>query len=71
MWGCKRVILRDTITAAQVAEQQGRYLAKQFNALAKDRNAEIKPFVYKHLGSMASIGGPLHCLLHIISVCQA
>ncbi|KAL3148596.1 hypothetical protein ABBQ38_014024 [Trebouxia sp. C0009 RCD-2024] len=42
---------------AQVAEQQGKYLARTFNALAKDPNAKIEPFSYKHLGSMASIGG--------------
>ena len=40
----------------QVAEQQGKYLAKSFNALAKDANAHIEPFNYRHMGSMASIG---------------
>ena len=40
----------------QVAEQQGKYLARTFNALAKDPNAKIGPFSYKHMGSMASIG---------------
>ena len=40
----------------QVAEQQGKYLARTFNALAKDPKAHIEPFNYKHLGSMASIG---------------
>ena len=40
----------------QVAEQQGKYLARTFNALAKDPNAKIEPFSYKHMGSMASIG---------------
>ncbi|DBB14410.1 hypothetical protein WJX82_007842 [Trebouxia sp. C0006] len=42
---------------AQVAEQQGKYLAKAFNKLAKDPSAKIAPFNYKHMGSMASIGG--------------
>ena len=40
----------------QVAEQQGKYLARTFTALAKDPNAKIEPFSYKHMGSMASIG---------------
>lgn len=40
----------------QVAEQQGKYLAKAFNKLAKDPSAKIAPFNYKHMGSMASIG---------------
>jgi len=39
-----------------VAEQQGKYLAKAFNKLAKDPSANIEPFNYKHMGSMASIG---------------
>ena len=40
----------------QVAEQQGKYLAKAFNKLAKDPSAKIDPFNYRHMGSMASIG---------------
>ena len=39
-----------------MAEQQGKYLAKAFNKLAKDPSANIEPFDYKHMGSMASIG---------------
>lgn len=58
---------------AQVAEQQGRYLARTLNEAAakaagkqpdeKGRHplelalAEAQPFAYKHLGSMASVGG--------------
>ncbi|KAL4457622.1 hypothetical protein ABPG75_012487 [Micractinium tetrahymenae] len=43
---------------AQVAEQQGKYLARVLNeAAAKLEPAEPRPFVYKHLGSMASLGG--------------
>lgn len=40
---------------AQVAAQEGKYLAKQFNAMAK--NEPIVPFKYHHLGSFAYIGG--------------
>lgn len=50
--------------ALQVAEQQGRYLAGVLNEEAKPPAASSgvtrKPpseFVYKHLGSMASMGG--------------
>lgn len=43
---------------AQVAEQQGKYLARVLNASARSLEAqEPPPFAYKHLGSMASIGG--------------
>ncbi|EIE24104.1 mitochondrial type-II NADH dehydrogenase [Coccomyxa subellipsoidea C-169] len=46
---------------AQVAEQQGMYLAKQLNAAAKARVGkeeapQWKPFEYHHLGSMALVG---------------
>ncbi|XP_057548870.1 internal alternative NAD(P)H-ubiquinone oxidoreductase A1, mitochondrial-like [Amaranthus tricolor] len=50
---------------AQVAERQGKYLAKSLNQLGKagggraNSAANIdmgEPFVYKHLGSMATIG---------------
>lgn len=49
----------------QVAERQGKYLAKSLNQLGKagggraNSAANIdmgEPFVYKHLGSMATIG---------------
>lgn len=39
---------------AQPAIQQGNYLAKNFNRLSDQEN--IKPFMYKNLGSMATIG---------------
>ena len=59
----------------QVAEQQGKYLARSFNALAKDANAHIEPFNYRHMGSMASIG-TLHmheisCIFLVQHMCQA
>lgn len=50
----------------QVAERQGKYIAKALNSLepAKGRASKAiekppstdEPFVYKHLGSMATIG---------------
>ncbi|KAH7314698.1 hypothetical protein KP509_21G016500 [Ceratopteris richardii] len=49
---------------AQVAERQGKYLAKELNRIAKASggyagstvSVEGPPFVYTHLGSMASVG---------------
>ncbi|BDA46213.1 Internal alternative NAD(P)H-ubiquinone oxidoreductase A1 [Coccomyxa sp. Obi] len=46
---------------AQVAEQQGKYLAKQLNTAAKAQKAgqeppKCEPFKYHHLGSMALVG---------------
>jgi NADH dehydrogenase FAD-containing subunit len=57
---------------AQVAEQQGKYLASILNAEARNLNptlgegggaqgsgsgGELQPFKYRHLGSMATVGG--------------
>uniref|UniRef100_A0A383VNM9 NADH:ubiquinone reductase (non-electrogenic) n=1 Tax=Tetradesmus obliquus TaxID=3088 RepID=A0A383VNM9_TETOB len=57
---------------AQVAEQQGKYLASVLNAEARNLNptqgegggaqgsgsgGELQPFKYRHLGSMATVGG--------------
>lgn len=39
---------------SQVAQQEGRYLAKSLNALAKEK--PIKPFIYHHKGMLAYIG---------------
>lgn len=57
---------RQTLPAlAQVAERQGKYLANQLNRIGKAGGGRAKsgkdidfgePFVYKHLGSMASVG---------------
>eukprot|EP00891_Asterochloris_glomerata_P000602 jgi/Astpho2/602/fgenesh1_pg.00013_%23_29_t len=43
---------------AQVAEQQGAYLAKELNKLAqgKSQAAAMPPFEFKQLGSMAQVG---------------
>lgn len=51
----------ERLGAMQVAEQQGRYLAKLLNKVAADEDGKIDPssekgFQYMHLGSMASIG---------------
>lgn len=49
----------------QVAERQGKYLANELNRVGKASGGHAnaakdidlgKPFVYKHLGSMATIG---------------
>ncbi len=45
-----------------MAEQQGRYLARCLNDEAKAGDAgsvQLKPFVYKQLGAMASVGARL------------
>ena len=48
---------------AQVANQQGEYLAKELNAQGRARRngnekpAPTKPFEYVHLGSFATLGG--------------
>ncbi|KAK7252191.1 hypothetical protein RIF29_35974 [Crotalaria pallida] len=50
---------------AQVAEREGKYLVELFNKIGKQNGAKAfsakdiplgEPFVYKHLGSMASVG---------------
>ena len=60
----------------QVAEQQGKYLAKQLNRDAQAQKAKEKPlqwppFKYHHLGSMALVGEGNPCITstsHHISV---
>lgn len=51
---------------AQVAEREGKFLVELFNKIGKQnggkafcaKNVHIgEPFIYKHLGSMASVGG--------------
>ncbi|CAI5458123.1 unnamed protein product [Closterium sp. Yama58-4] len=54
------------LKCAQVAERQGRYLAVRFNRMGKagagkagageGGGGEEQPFVYRHLGSMATVG---------------
>lgn len=47
------------IKLQQVAEQQGRYLARVLNEEAKAGAQPYTPpsFTYRHLGSMATVGG--------------
>ena len=42
----------------QVAEQQGKYLAKHLNEQATNPSiaAKHEPFKYRHMGSMATVG---------------
>ena len=49
----------------QVAERQGKYLVELFNRIGKENGGKAwsgkdigmgEPFVYRHLGSMASVG---------------
>lgn len=40
---------------AQVASQQGKYVAHFLNNLAKNKPND-SPFIYKHLGSLAYVG---------------
>jgi NADH:quinone reductase (non-electrogenic) len=40
---------------SQVAQQQGKYLARVLNARLE--NKEVKPFTYRHLGMLAYVGG--------------
>lgn len=49
----------------QVAEREGKYLVELFNSIGKQNGGKAlsakdiplgDPFVYKHLGSMASVG---------------
>lgn len=49
----------------QVAERQGKFLVELFNRIGKENGGKAlsgkdipmgEPFVYKHLGSMASVG---------------
>ena len=43
-------------TLAAVASRQGKHLAKKINRQLAGQPDDIGPFVYKHLGSMASLG---------------
>ena len=41
---------------AQVAERQGRYLAKALSLYAQGRDHEVKPFSWSNLGMLAYVG---------------
>jgi len=51
---------------AQVAEQQGKYLAKCLNDEARGHGGTHKPFVYHHLGSMASLGACADPVIYVL-----
>lgn len=54
----------------QVAEQQGKYLAKSFNAKAASKSEATKPFVWKRLGAMATLGLSHRLLCHQGEACR-
>ena len=51
---CSRMVHQDLPPTAQVAQQQGKHLARYLNR--KARGKETKPFAYRHMGMMAYIG---------------
>jgi NADH:ubiquinone reductase (non-electrogenic) len=60
-----KIVSLDFFTLEQVAERQGKYLARQLNRVMEagggHANSKVEidvgpPFVYKHLGSMATVG---------------
>ena len=58
MGDCSVVEGKEYAATAQVAQQQGKFLAKKLNAEADDNSVEYpNTFVYQHFGSMAYIGG--------------
>lgn len=56
---CANIFEHPLVATAQVAIQSGKYLAKLFNTMGKTglTKNEFKPFVYKHMGMLAYIGG--------------
>jgi len=52
---CAVIRDRNYPATGQVAQQQGKYLARQFNRMARGKQAD--PFLYKNLGMLAYIGG--------------
>ncbi len=54
-----------------MAEQQGKYLARVLNeGAARLDPAEPAPFVYRHMGSMASLGEPGAAAAATLHVCM-
>lgn len=51
---CSRMAEQDLPPTAQVAQQQGKVVAKYLNR--RMRSKETRPFRYKHVGMMAYIG---------------
>src|SRR5207247_1942725 len=52
---CAMIRGKNLPATAQVAQQEGRYIARSLNRMAK--NMEVVPFSYKHWGMLAYIGG--------------
>mmetsp|Transcript_31778 Transcript_31778/g.123292 ORF Transcript_31778/g.123292 Transcript_31778/m.123292 type:complete len:255 (+) Transcript_31778:1389-2153(+) len=51
-------LLRPLPATAQVANQEGKFLAQHLNKLALGNDAnDLEPFRYRHLGSLAYVGG--------------
>jgi NADH:ubiquinone reductase (non-electrogenic) len=55
---CATIKSQPLVATAQVAIQSGKYLARLMNAMYKTGkpSAQLKPFVYKHMGMLAYIG---------------
>lgn len=58
-------VTKRCILLLQVAERQGKYLAELFRKIGKENGGKAgcaadiplgDPFIYRHLGSMASVG---------------
>ncbi|HTK82464.1 MAG TPA: FAD-dependent oxidoreductase [Bacteroidota bacterium] len=52
---CAVIHGQDYPATAQVAQQEGRYIARRLNRMSKGKSAE--PFQYKNLGMLAYVGG--------------
>lgn len=56
MGDCSVIETKELSATAQVAQQQGKYLAYKLNYEAKNKTNYPEPFVYQHFGKMAYIG---------------
>lgn len=52
---CSVIETKPIPATSQVAQQQGKYLAKSLTRRA--RNKQVEPFEYRHLGMLAYVGG--------------
>jgi NADH:ubiquinone reductase (non-electrogenic) len=53
---CAEIEANPLPATAQVAQQQGRYIAKAFNTMAKDPQATVDPFKFHYLGITTYVG---------------
>lgn len=53
---CSYIYTNPLPCTAQVAEREGRYLAKELELHAEGKSAEVKPFNWNSLGMLAYIG---------------